>query len=112
MVDPLVNFSIGSYCPMDDLNFQHDQKNQRFLVLLPESNFGELNYNKNKNILEFYHIQLPLAFRGKGIGEKLARFAFLWAKNNNFQVDPICTYIQSYVQSKGSEFLSICILDE
>lgn len=103
---------MDGFSPMEDLNFEHDEKNQRFLVKLPENNYGVINYNKNKDILELYHTGVPEQFRGQGIAEKLAHFSFLWAKNNNFKVDPVCSYLQKYVNTKGTEFLSICIHDE
>lgn len=91
---------------------EHDEVNNRFLIRLSEDDIGVIEYQKQKGkVLVMYHTGVPEKYRGQGIAEKLAIYAFTWAKENGYKVVPQCSYLEKFVKTKGSSFLDISIVE-
>ncbi len=49
------------------------------------------------------HTEVPVAFEGKGVAGKLAKFALDWAKTEGYKVNPLCPYVKGYI-AKNPEY--------
>ena len=52
-----------------------------------------LSYHREGSVLDFSHVYVPMALRGKGIADLLATHAFEYALQKGFQVTPSCPFI-------------------
>jgi predicted GNAT family acetyltransferase len=59
---------------------------------------GLLAYRQRPGQIELMHTEVPMAERGKGIGEKIVRFALEYARKNQLQVIPSCRFVQAYLK--------------
>lgn len=81
----------------------HQPHLSRFsLILHDDSNPATLEYQlvkrNGRTALNLTHTYVPLNFRGRGIAAKLVRFACAYARHNNFNIIPTCTYIPVYLE--------------
>ncbi|KAI7898020.1 uncharacterized protein BX663DRAFT_526352 [Cokeromyces recurvatus] len=71
---------------------------------------------KSKNIIEFYHIEIPIAYRHQGLGDLLLSRAFQWVKMLKLLVIPTCPFVRKYLEThfpdKKSEYWSCIVLNE
>lgn len=59
------------------------------------------------NRIVLTHTEVPKQFAGQGIGSKLAKAAFAYAKENNLKVLPLCPFMASYVRSHRDEYADL-----
>jgi predicted GNAT family acetyltransferase len=59
---------------------------------------GLLAYRQRPGQIELMHTEVPMAERGKGIGEKIVTFALEYARQNQLQVIPSCRFVQAYLK--------------
>jgi len=59
---------------------------------------GYVDYRWYKGTLALLHIFVPVAGRGKGVPEALAKFALEYAKQQNVKVMVYCSYIAKYIR--------------
>ncbi|KAG2178743.1 hypothetical protein INT43_001589 [Umbelopsis isabellina] len=79
----------------------HDDKNMLFKIILDDKGTAAaLCYlpTRFRGIIEFYHTEIPLEYRSRGIGDLIAHYAFQWAENNNYQVLPTCSFLQRHLK--------------
>ncbi|KAI9305226.1 GCN5-related N-acetyl-transferase-domain-containing protein [Cunninghamella echinulata] len=50
-------------------------------------------------IVEFYHTEVPAAYRHLGIGDLLVQKAFEWAEQSNLLVIPTCIFVKRYLNT-------------
>lgn len=60
---------------------------------------AELEYKRNQNILIFDHTEVSDKLKGQGIAGKLLEKATAYARDNNFKVKPICSYVVKKFQT-------------
>jgi predicted GNAT family acetyltransferase len=89
--------------------FEHDSKNQWFLILLEGAHDGFIEYEIVDGAFDMQHTFTPAELRGRGIAEKLTRYAFGWCLDHSIKVIPSCTYLRNFVNGVGSEFKKICV---
>lgn len=53
------------------------------------------------------HTEVPKAMEGQGVGSKLAKAAFAYAKENELKVMPLCPFMASYVRRHRDEYASM-----
>ena len=87
-----------------NFNIKHDEKNQKFFMNIAGKECS-LKYEKlHDQLLDFKLLYVPANLRGQGLADRIAEFAFDYAKKNNFQVKVSCSYIQEYLTThKGLE---------
>ncbi|PSN44821.1 Protein NATD1 [Blattella germanica] len=78
--------SSRTLCSMNN-NVVHDAKNNKAYV----------QYDRNNSVLDLFETEVPVAFRGRGIAQILAKAAFDHVVQNNLKMKVTCTYLQSYL---------------
>jgi len=80
-----------------DITIKHDQKNQKFVTTVDNSECY-LNYNlPRKNVIDFYFTYVPGDLRGRGIAAQLVEEGLKFAEKNSLQVIPSCSYVNIYI---------------
>jgi len=59
---------------------------------------GLLAYRQRPGQIELMHTEVPMSQRGKGIGEKIVKFALEYARQNQLEVIPSCKFVQAYLK--------------
>lgn len=59
---------------------------------------GLLAYRQRPGQIELMHTEVPISQRGKGIGEKIVKFALEYARQNQLEVIPSCKFVQAYLK--------------
>jgi len=57
-----------------------------------------LAYRQRPGQIELMHTEVPMSQRGKGIGEKIVKFALEYARQNQLEVIPSCKFVQAYLK--------------
>jgi predicted GNAT family acetyltransferase len=57
-----------------------------------------LNYRRSAGKLVIYHTEVPQAFEGRGLAERMTRAALEFARSSNLQVEPRCPYTANFMQ--------------
>ena len=91
----------------------HDQSNSQFYILLPQG--GDqcvLMYQQDGCSLDLWHTEVPLKYRGQGLGGDLTRAAMDWVKENKYKARLSCTFIQKYVrENPNNEWDGLLIIE-
>ena len=83
--------------PGTDVAVVDDEARHRFEAVLGE-HVGFLDYRRNGDVLTLVHTEVAPALRGRGIGEKLVRFAMEHARTHGLKVVPFCPYAQRWLE--------------
>ena len=59
---------------------------------------GLLAYRQRPGQIELMHTEVPMSQRGKGIGERIVKFALDYARQNQLEVIPSCKFVQAYLK--------------
>lgn len=89
---------------IDDLKVHHDTTKSKFCIQLDDDNEAILVYEKKKDMIDFYHTEVPMGFTGRGIAGILAKAAFDHAVENELKMRLTCTYLHNYLHN--------CLKDE
>jgi len=57
-----------------------------------------LNYRRSAGKLVLYHTEVPQPFEGRGLAERMTRAALDFARSENLQVEPRCSYAVYFMQ--------------
>lgn len=57
-----------------------------------------LEYQLSEQLLQLTHTLVPPAVEGRGIAAQLVRRALQWAEEQQYKVDPICSYVRVYMK--------------
>ncbi|KAI9363149.1 hypothetical protein BD770DRAFT_380904 [Pilaira anomala] len=80
----------------------HDPIRCMFRAILDtKGNSAALCYlpTRYKNIIEFYHIEIPFAYRNQGLGDLLLLKAFEWVQEKKMLVIPTCPFVLKYLEA-------------
>lgn len=75
---------------------QHQAAQHRF-VLSVDGSEAILDYELTDKTINFTHTFVPPEFRGKGLAEKLVRNGLSWAKDQGYQIQASCWYVQKFL---------------
>ena len=89
------------------MEVQHDEKEGRFYLPLPEGGEAVLSYSRDGNTLDFYSTYVPPNVRSKGLAEQVVEAGFLYAQANGYKVIPSCSYVSRAFLRKRKEFLPL-----
>lgn len=56
-----------------------------------------IDYKKKSGKLYLIHTEVPTKLEGNGVGTALVEKTLRYAKENNLQVVPLCSFVQSYL---------------
>jgi hypothetical protein len=82
--------------PSEQTVFNNPQKRQFEIQLGQE--MGLLAYRQRPGQIELMHTEVPMSQRGKGIGERIVKFALDYARQNQLEVIPSCKFVQAYLK--------------
>lgn len=75
---------------------QHQAAQHRFILSVDGSE-AILDYELTDKTINFTHTFVPPEFRGKGLAEKLVRNGLSWAKDQGYQIQASCWYVQKFL---------------
>ena len=82
------------------MDIQHDSVRQRFVMLVDGSE-ALLEYRLLPgNGIDFSHTFVPPALRGRGIAEKLVRRGLSWAREQDYEIQASCWYVQRFIRTR------------
>lgn len=81
----------------------HDKNHHRFIRKCGEYE-AALMYAEKNGVLDFYHIYTPDPFRGGDVSTSILKFAFKYARNNNYRIVPSCPYIAGSFLDRFPEY--------
>jgi uncharacterized protein len=82
--------------PSEQTVLNNPQKRQFEIQLGQE--MGLLAYRQRPGQIELMHTEVPMSQRGKGIGERIVKFALDYARQNQLEVIPSCKFVQAYLK--------------
>jgi predicted GNAT family acetyltransferase len=78
----------------------HEPEKHRFVVQ-QDGETAELTYRGGTaGQIVFTHTGVPTALEGRGIGSALAKTGLEYARANNLEVVPLCSFVRSYIERK------------
>ena len=77
---------------------QHIPEESLFLIRLPDGTQAHLKYILDEDKMYITSTYTPPRHRGRGIAAKLMEAALLYARKNNLEVIPVCSYAKHYMQ--------------
>ncbi|MGZ5958072.1 MAG: GNAT family N-acetyltransferase [Myxococcaceae bacterium] len=85
------------------MDVQHDQNGHRFFLEVTGGT-AELTYRPLAGgTLELVHTGVPEAAAGQGIGGKLAKAAFSWARQNGVKLVATCPFVRKWLERHPDE---------
>ena len=77
---------------------EHEGGKQRFVARM-ETGEAELTYQEiDGRVLDLVHTFVPPEARGQGKGEELVRFAFDYARENDFRIRASCPFVRNWLE--------------
>ena len=76
---------------------EHDTAAQEFRIPLG-AEAAVLQYRVDARGVNFFHTEVPVAHRRKGIAHRLAHAALEFAKQNELRVIPSCPFVADYIR--------------
>jgi uncharacterized protein len=68
------------------------------LELAVEGSIAFIQYKLIRKTLFLIHTEVSPALEGKGVGSAIVQKALQFAKDNNYNIVPICPFVQSYLK--------------
>ncbi|HZJ56335.1 MAG TPA: GNAT family N-acetyltransferase [Myxococcaceae bacterium] len=85
------------------MEIQHDPNRRRFFTEV-SGGTAELAYRPiADHTIELVHTEVPDAAAGQGIGGKLARAAFGWARQTGTKLVVTCPFVQKWLERHPDE---------
>lgn len=91
--------------PADTVAVRHDREKQRFEAEV-DGMLSVADYHLRGTDMVMTHTFVPPELRGRGIAEKLVRFALEFARTERLRVVPACSYVDSFVR-RHAEYLPL-----
>ena len=82
----------------NELPIIHNEAASRFEAALGDD-LARVEYQRARgDLIVFTHTEVPPAFEGQGIGQRLARVALDYARDEGLTVMPLCPFIAAYIR--------------
>lgn len=75
---------------------KHDVDNSRFVSVV-EGKESYLDYQSTGKLMRLTSTYVPPANRERGIAESLTQYALEYADQQNYSVEPACSYVRNYI---------------
>lgn len=83
---------------MTTINFLHLPEEQRYQLELEPGQWARLDYQREGHLLHLNHTIVPPALRGKNAASTLLAYALEDIERQGQKINPVCTYVQSYLK--------------
>ena len=80
-----------------DVAVVEDPARKRFEAVVGDQ-VGFLTYRRSGDEMTLVHTEVPPSLRGRGIAQKLARFALEHARTHGLTVVPLCPFVKGYLR--------------
>jgi len=77
------------------------KRDGRFDLLRGDTPAGYLSYSLSEKTMSIHYVEVDPALRGKKMGEQLVDAAVAWARENDFEVVPICGYARAVLSRRN-----------
>lgn len=84
------------------------EKENGFYYIEDFEELAYITYYRNENVLYINHTYVDSSLRGKGIANALVLKVIDYAKDNNYKIFPICSYVVNWF-SKNPEFYELLL---
>jgi len=85
------------------MDVQHDPNHHRFFLEV-SGGTAEFAYRPlDERTVDLVHTRVPDAAAGQGIGGKLAKAAFTWARQNGVKVVVTCPFVRRWLERHPEE---------
>lgn len=82
----------------DSYKVYHNPAENRFEIHLGDD-LAELTYAwRGENTLILIHTGVPPAWEGRGIGSRLVKAALEYAREHNYRIVPLCSFVAAYLR--------------
>lgn len=89
------------------MDITHDPAAHRFFLRF-EGAEAELNYRPlDDHRVAYERVFVPPAHRGRGVAEKLATFAFDYARSAGWRVQPVCPYLSNQFLRRHPDYQDV-----
>ncbi len=89
----------GKDANVGDLQIEHDPERMTFEVVVDTNKRAVLEYRSNREGKMFLNsTEVPESLRGQGIAAKLVQHVFDYARENNYRIIPVCSYVKTYLK--------------
>ena len=68
---------------------------------------GHIEYRQRASTLEILSTYVPPALRGGGRAAELTRYALRYARANDLQVKPVCSYTRRFLQQHHADYADL-----
>jgi uncharacterized protein len=92
----------------DNLEVIHNAEEGRFEVALGEDKIGRTEYFLRDGVYVFVHTEIPPEFGGRGIADKIAKFALDYVQGEGGTVIARCPFMSKYIQ-RHKEYQSLLV---
>jgi predicted GNAT family acetyltransferase len=82
---------------MDSNPVTHNEAKGQFEIVLGNER-AVLQYHRTDDSITLLHTEVPLASRGRGLGNQLIRSALDFAHFNRLKVIPVCPFVKAYLK--------------
>ena len=89
---------------MDEPTVRHEPQQGRFSVHKDDHEAYMEYQQAGEGVVDFTHTFTPEELRGQGLAGKIVSAALDWARENDLQVIPTCSYVQSYLERHEEEY--------
>jgi uncharacterized protein len=84
----------------------HDSPRHRFYIPLG-AHEAVLQYARRGQALDVHHVFVPGEFRGRGLADQLAAYAFEYARRENMTIIPSCPFVASAFLPRHPQYQSL-----
>jgi predicted GNAT family acetyltransferase len=82
---------------VDKLDVVNNTEKSRFEVQVA-ADLAMIEYEIVGTTIIFTHTEVPTAFEGMGIANKMAKVALNFARDSGFRIQPACPFIAAYIR--------------
>jgi predicted GNAT family acetyltransferase len=82
---------------VDKLDVVNNTEKSRF-ELQVAADLAMIEYEIVGTTIIFTHTEVPTAFEGMGIANKMAKVALNFARDSGFRIQPACPFIAAYIR--------------
>ncbi len=75
----------------------HNEAAQRFEATV-EGQLSVANYRLDGGVMRMVHTEVPRAQEGRGIAAAMVKHAIEYAREHQFKVAPMCSYVRTYMR--------------
>lgn len=86
---------------MSELGVVHNAAQSRFEITV-DGLLCRADYHLVDGVMQMTHTVVPPALGGRGIAGKLVAAAFEYATAQGYKVEPVCSYVRTYMQKNAA----------